>query len=388
MTLDAAPSPVSSPDGRLDAHLVVERDGFTLDLRLTAVPGEVVALLGPNGAGKTTALRALAGLQPLHAGHLRVGGVPWDEPARRVLVPPARRGVGVVFQDHLLFPHLSALDNVAFGPRSHGTPRRAARDEAARWLDRVGLAGYARRRPRELSGGQAQRVALARALAVRPRLLLLDEPLAALDARTRQDTRADLRRHLAAHTGVTVLVSHDPLDAMVLADRLVIIEDGMLVQAGDAATVTARPRTEYVARLVGLNLYRGRADGASVTLPGGFTLVAAEPQRGEVFVAFAPSAVALYRRRPDGSPRNTWPATVVGVAPNGDRLRVELAGPLSVGVDLTTAAAAHLGLRPGQRLWASLKASETAVYPADPDRTILGGRSTSDGSSSPGREPN
>lgn len=373
--MTTAPQPSSAltpthPDPHLDAHLVVRRAGFALDLRLTAAAGEVVALLGPNGAGKTTALRALAGLQPLHAGHLWLGGRLLDEPARQVLVPPERRGIGVVFQDYLLFAHLNVVDNVAFGPRSHGAPRRAARDEATRWLDRVGLSGYERRRPRELSGGQAQRVALARALAVRPQLLLLDEPLAALDARTRLDTRAHLRQHLTAHTGVAVLVSHDPLDAMVLADRLLIIEDGRLVQSGDAASVTARPRTDYVARLVGLNLYRGRADGSTVTLAGGFTLVTGEPLQGEVFVAFPPSAVALYRQRPDGSPRNTWPATVAALAPNGDRLRVELTGPVTVGADITAAGAAHLGLQPGKQIWASLKATETAVYPAGADRTI------------------
>ncbi|WFE30404.1 ABC transporter ATP-binding protein [Solwaraspora sp. WMMD791] len=388
MTPDQTPATPDRTPASLDAHLLVHRAGFTLDLRLTAAAGEVVALLGPNGAGKTTALRALAGLQPLHGGHLRLAGRTWDEPARRTFLAPDRRSIGVVFQDYLLFPHLSVLDNVAFGPCSHGVPRRAARDEAARWLDRVGLSGYARRRPRELSGGQAQRVALARALAVRPQLLLLDEPLAALDARTRLDTRAHLRQHLAAHPGVAVLVSHDPLDAMVLADRMLIIEDGAVVQSGDAATVTARPRTDYVARLVGLNLYRGRAAGANVTLAGGFTLVVGEPQQGEVFVAFPPSAVALYRRRPDGSPRNTWPARVAALAPNGDRLRVELTGPVTVGADITAAGAAHLGLRPGVQIWASLKATETAVYPAGPDRTIpLTEAKPSDNSSSPGREP-
>ncbi|MFV2009603.1 MULTISPECIES: ABC transporter ATP-binding protein [unclassified Micromonospora] len=385
----AVPDPVPDPGpaAALDAHLVVRRAGFTLDLRLTVAAGEVVALLGPNGAGKTTALRALAGLQPLHAGYLRLGDRTLDQPDKGVLVAPEHRPIGVVFQDYLLFPHLTALDNVAFGPRSHGVPRRVARDAAAGWLDRVGLTGHARRRPRELSGGQAQRVALARALAVRPQLLLLDEPLAALDARTRAETRAHLRQHLAAHTGVAVLVSHDPLDAMMLADRLVIVEDGRLVQSGDAATVTARPRSDYVARLVGLNLYRGSGDGTSVTLPGGFRLVAAEPQRGDVFVAFPPSAVALYRRRPDGSPRNSWPATVSSVARNGDRLRVELAGPLPVGADITAAAAAHLDLRRGERVWATLKATEVAGYPADPDRTILGGSQASDSNSSPGGNP-
>jgi molybdate transport system ATP-binding protein len=347
----------------LSAHLVVARgDGFRLDVALSVAAGEVVALLGPNGAGKTTALRALAGLRPLDAGHVRLRGRTLDEPAGRTYLPPERRAVGVVFQDYLLFPHLSALDNVAFGPRCRGLDRRAARAEAAGWLDRVGLAELARRRPRQLSGGQAQRVALARALAVRPDLLLLDEPLAALDAGTRLDTRARLHRHLADHEGATLLVTHDPLDALMLADRLVIVEDGRVVQEGDAAEVTARPRTDYVARLVGLNLYRGRAAGHAVSLPGGVTLAVAEALDGPAFVAFPPAAVALHPARPDGSPRNTWPAEVTGLARHGDNLRVRLSGPLDAAADVTPQAAAALGIAPGRRLWAAVKASETRAY--------------------------
>ena len=375
----------------LDAHLVVRRPGFTLDLRLTAEPGEVVALLGPNGAGKTTALRALAGLIPLDDGHITVDG------RRLEKVEPEHRRIGVVFQDYLLFPHLSAVDNVAFGPRCRGTARAEARELALGWLDRVGLTEHARKRPRqlsggqarrdalvrarswfprldlaglqrrrsgELSGGQAQRVALARALVTDPRLLLLDEPLAALDARTRLDTRAHLRGHLAAHPGATVLVTHDPLDAMMLADRLVIVEDGAIVQSGDAAAITTQPRTDYVARLVGLNLYRGRADGHVVRLAGDFALTTASEQRGEVFVAFPPSAVALYAERPTGSPRNTWQAEVATITRQGDSLRIELTGPITAAADVTPAAAVELGLEPGRRFWATLKATEARSYPA------------------------
>ncbi|MBQ1059510.1 MULTISPECIES: ABC transporter ATP-binding protein [Micromonospora] len=347
----------------LDAHLVAERDGFSLDVRLRIAAGEVVALLGPNGAGKTTALRVLAGLHPLTAGHLTLDGADLDRPDRRMWTPPERRPVGVVFQDYLLFPHLSALDNVAFGPRRRGADKRAARARAQEWLDRVGLGDQARRRPRQLSGGQAQRVALARALAVDPALLLLDEPLAALDARTRLDTRAELQRHLGAHPGATLLVTHDPLDALVLADRLVIVEHGRVVQEGDAATVTARPRTDYVARLVGLNLHRGRADGHTVTV-GELALTTADTVHGDVFVAYPPAAVALHPSRPEGSPRNVWAATVTGVQRHGDNLRVQLAGPVEVAADVTPAAAAHLGLIPGRPVWAAVKAAETRAYPA------------------------
>ncbi|WP_328822140.1 ABC transporter ATP-binding protein [Micromonospora rubida] len=346
----------------LDAHLVADRGGFHLDVALRVRAGEVVALLGPNGAGKTTALRVLAGLHPLTAGHLTLAGADLDRPDRRAWIPPERRPVGVVFQDYLLFPHLSARDNVAFGPRRRGADRRAARAVADAWLARVGLAEHARRRPRQLSGGQAQRVALARALAVDPTLLLLDEPLAALDARTRLDTRAELHRHLAAHPGAAVLVTHDPLDALVLADRLVIVEDGRVVQTGDAATVTARPRTDYVARLVGLNLHRGHADGHQVRV-GGLTLTAADSVAGEAFVAFPPAAVVLHPARPDGSPRNTWEATVAGVQRHGDNLRVQLDGPLPVVADVTPAAAAQLRLVPGLAVWAAVRAAETRAYP-------------------------
>ena len=342
----------------LDAHLVVRRPGFTLDVALRVEPGEVVALLGPNGAGKTTALRALAGLVPLDDGHVTLDGHRLDT------VAPEHRRIGVVFQDYLLFPHLSALDNVAFGPRCRGVDKSAARQQAQGWLDRVGLAEHARKKPRELSGGQAQRVALARALATGPGLLLLDEPLAALDARTRLDTRAHLRGHLADHPGATVLVTHDPLDAMMLADRLVIVEDGTVVQSGDAAAITNRPRTDYVARLVGLNLYRGTADGHHVRITDTFSLTTAAEQHGEVFVAFPPSAVALYAQRPEGSPRNTWQAQIASVAQQGDSLRIELTGPIAAAADVTPAAAVDLGLVTGSRVWATLKATEARSYPA------------------------
>ncbi|MFE9503962.1 ABC transporter ATP-binding protein [Streptomyces anthocyanicus] len=344
-------------DGGLDARLVVERGGFRLDVALTAAPGDVVALLGPNGAGKTTALRALAGLVPLSDGHLRLDGAELDR------TPPESRPVGVVFQDYLLFPHLTALDNVAFGPRCRGATKAQARAQAAAWLERLGLAGHAAAKPRRLSGGQAQRVALARALATRPRLLLLDEPLAALDARTRLDVRAQLRRHLADFEAVAVLVTHDPLDAMVLADHLVVVEDGHVVQEGTPSHIARRPRTDYIAHLVGLNLYRGRAEGHTVRLEGGPAITTTEELTGPAFVAFPPSAVTLHRERPTGSSaRNVWRCEVAGLETHGDQIRADLTGDLPLAADLTTLAAAELDLHPGATVWAAVKATQTHAY--------------------------
>ncbi|MGW0708171.1 ABC transporter ATP-binding protein [Streptomyces sp. NPDC002643] len=367
--------PVVNGEG-LDARLVVQRGpSFRLDVTLAAAPGDVVALLGPNGAGKTTALRALAGLVPLSAeGHLRLDGAELDR------TPPESRPVGVVFQDYLLFPHLSALDNVAFGPRCHGAGKARARARAAEWLERMGLAEHASAKPRRLSGGQAQRVALARALAVHPRLLLLDEPLAALDARTRLDVRAQLRRHLAGFEAVAVLVTHDPLDAMVLADRLVVIEEGRVVQEGTPSDIARHPRTDYIAHLVGLNLYRGEADGHTVRVPddstghvtdvvtrgsGGPTITTTEHLTGPVFVAFPPGAVTLHRDRPTGSSaRNLWRCEVAGLEIHGDQIRAALTGELPLAADVTTVAAAELDLHPGAEVWATVKATQTHAYPA------------------------
>ncbi|MGW5306874.1 ABC transporter ATP-binding protein [Streptomyces griseoluteus] len=358
--IDAPPALRAAADEQgLDTRLVVDRGTFRLDVSLRAAPGDVVALLGPNGAGKTTALRALAGLVPLSDGHLRLDGTALER------IPPEKRPVGVVFQDYLLFPHLTALDNVAFGPRCHGTGKAEARAQAATWLERMGLADHAGAKPRRLSGGQAQRVALARALATRPRLLLLDEPLAALDARTRLEIRSRLRRHLAEFEAVAVLVTHDPLDAMVLADRLVVVEHGQVVQEGTPTEIARHPRTDYIAQLVGLNLYRGEADGHAVRLDAGPSITTTEDLTGPVFVAFPPVAVTLFRDRPTGvSARNLWRCEVAGLETHGDQIRADLTGEIRLAADLTTAAAAELDLHTGAPVWATVKATQTHAYPA------------------------
>jgi molybdate transport system ATP-binding protein len=350
----------------LAARVRVELNGFTLDADLAIEPGRTVAVVGPNGAGKTTLLHALSGLRPLTEGRVELDGTVLDEPARGVYLPPERRPVGVVFQDDLLFPHLSAQDNVAFGLRARGASKADARRAAAEWLERVGLAGRERARPRELSGGQAQRVALARALAVQPTMLLLDEPLAALDATTRTDVRRDLRRHLATFPGVRVLITHDPVDANVLADDVVVLDHGRVAQTGTPAEINRRPRTRWVAELTGTNLFTGtaRRDG-EVCLDGGGSLVAADHQEpGPVFAVVQPRAVAVHIAHPEGSPRNAWPGRISAVEPVGDRYRVQVDGTPPVVAEVTAGAVRDLGLADGVHVWVAVKATEIDLYPA------------------------
>jgi molybdate transport system ATP-binding protein len=345
----------------LSARVVVQRGSLPLDVEIEVADGEVLAVLGPNGAGKSTLLRVLAGLLPPDGETVvREGATVWDDNGSHV--PAHRRALGMVFQDHLLFPHLTVTDNVAFGLRTRGVPKASARATAEAWLSRVGLDGLGGRRPAQLSGGQAQRAALARALVGDPRVLLLDEPLSSLDARTRLTVRAELRRHLAEFAGSTVLVTHDPVDAMALADRVVVVEDGRVVQAGTPTEVSRHPRTDYVARLVGLSLLPGTGAGRSVRLDSGGVVAVAEEAAGPVFAAVRPESVALYLARPEGSPRNVWPATLVGATPHGATVRCELAGEVPLIADVTEMAFAELGLVPGSAVWATVKASEVAVY--------------------------
>jgi molybdate transport system ATP-binding protein len=348
------------------ADVRVDRDSFVLDVSLGAEPGEVVGVLGPNGAGKSTLLRALAGLVSLSTGRIQLDGTVLDDPAAGTFVPADARPVGLVFQDYLLFPHLSVRENVAFAPRCAGAGRPEARRIADEWLARFQLGALAQRRPGTLSGGQAQRVALARTLAARPSLLLLDEPLAALDAGSRLAVRTWLREHLTAFGGPSLVVTHDPVEAMVLADRLVVVEDGRVAQDGRPAEVARRPRTDYVARLVGLNLYRGTAADGVIELDGGGRLQTADTAaRGPVLAAVRPSAVGVYVEPPHGaSPRNAWQGTVTSVEQLGDRVRLAIHGRPEILADVTAAAVAELRLAPGRPVWTVVKATEVDMYAA------------------------
>lgn len=336
----------------LQAAISVRRGDFRLDVGLEASAHDVIAVVGPNGAGKSTLLRALAGLEPW-SGRVVIDG---DDVSRH---DPETLPVAWVPQRGALFPHLSALDNVAFG-----VGHRRGRGLAREWLERLDVGHLADRRPSQLSGGQAQKVALARALARRPRLLLLDEPLSALDATAKTDVRRTLRAHLSDYDGVTVLVTHDPVDAASLAGRMVALADGRVVQEGRVEDVMRRPRSPWLAELVGANALPGRMSAGAVALADGGRLVAADLPADdgvEVMAVFAPHAVAVHRERPRGSARNTWTISVRSLTEVGGRVRVDGDGAPPVVAEVTAAAVAELGLREGEQVWVSVKATEVTV---------------------------
>ena len=310
-----------------------------LAARLRAEPGDVVAVVGPNGAGKTTLLHALAGILgtagPIQLAGRDLGGLPVHH-----------RRVGLVFQDRLLFGHLDARDNVAFGLRCAGAGRSAARARAQEWLDRLGVGDLARRRPGELSGGQAQRVALARALVTQPDLLLLDEPFAALDVGVAASLRLDLARHLDSYDGVTVLVTHDALDALTLATRVLVLDQGRVVQEGTPQHVAGYPQTDHVARLVGLNVVR----------------------EGDRLAAFSPTAVTVSPNAPEGSARHRWYGPIIAVSPHGDAVRLLVDAGHELLADVTPAATVELELQVGRPVWLSVKETAVRWYAAAPQQ--------------------
>lgn len=359
---------MSGSTDALRVRLRLPRPEFTIDAAIEVAAGSTAALLGPNGAGKSTVLATIAGLidTPDESEvFVELGGRVLHDTAAHTWVPPEDRRVGMVFQEHRLFDHLRVLDNVAFGPKSAGARTADARQAATRWIDLLGLGSVADRRPPELSGGEAQRVAIARALATEPRVLLLDEPLAALDVTTRSTVRRVLRDQLDFFDGPRLLVTHDPSDAFLLADHLFVIERGRITQSGSPDEIRRSPSTSYVAALTGTNLYVGTATDGVVDLDlhdHAFT-IADHALSGPVLLTVHPAAVSLHPARPSGSHRNTWKATVDVLEPLGDTVRITLAGPVPLAVDVTPEAVASLGLHRSSSVWAAVKATEIAAAP-------------------------
>ena len=346
----------------LDAKLQVRRgESFQLDLSLSIPPGRTVALLGPNAAGKSTTVAALAGLLPLDRGRIALAGVTLDDPEQDVFVVPEARKVGVVFQDYLLFPHLSVIDNVAFGLRSRGVSREESLARAGEWVDRLGLAGLATRKPANLSGGQAQRVALARALVTEPDLLLLDEPLSALDVTTRVELRRTVAEHLDTFSGPRLLITHDPSEAFLLADEIHVIESGVVTQAGSADDIRLRPHTPYAADLAGSNLVQGVASDGVVDTGSHHLHIADHTVSGPVLATIRPSAISVHLGEPAGSPRNSWKTEVSLIEHLGERVRLRTGAPLSLTVEITEDATRALDLREGAEMWISIKATEIGI---------------------------
>ena len=338
----------------LTARLSMRRGDFELNVELEVESGTVLGIVGPNGAGKSTLLGGLAGLFPVD-GSLSLRGRDLTR------LSPAQRKIAMVFQDYLLFAHLSVLDNVAFGPRCAGRKTAEAREIAKAILARLNLRELASRKPAQLSGGQAQRVALARALASEPDLILLDEPLAALDAATRLQVRSELKKTLSRFEGITIVVSHDISDVLSLVDEVAVLEEGAVVQRATPAELLAAPATDFVAAFVGQNLLRGAAVNGLVSLPSGGTVAAESGAHGPVNVLFPPSAVALYLDPPAGSPRNLWAGTVARLEPHGRGVRVGVLAPelgeQVVVAEVTPESVVALDLQPGREVWLAVKAS-------------------------------
>jgi molybdate transport system ATP-binding protein len=343
---------------------------FTLEATFGVQRGETLVLVGESGAGKTTVLRLLAGLASPDAGRIRLGDETYFDAGAGVDRPAWERDLAYLSQDYSLFPHLSALDNVAFGLRAQGMRARAARSRAQGALHRVGLADAAARRPGQLSGGQQQRVALARALVLEPSLLLLDEPLSALDLQSRAELRTELRSVLQGTDCATVYVTHAPLEAIALGTRVAAIEAGRITQSGTPDELLRRPRTPYVAAFMGVNLLQGRLvrgeDGLARLETGvGSVAVAETGEEGDLLVALDPRDITLHTEQPVGSAQNALHGSILEVTPEpplGERVRVAIQTQPPLVAEVTRHAADALGLREGKPVWAAFKATGLKPY--------------------------
>ncbi|MEO7006126.1 MAG: ABC transporter ATP-binding protein [Terrimesophilobacter sp.] len=364
-----ADSAVANSTTTMDARLRVRRGNFSVDARLRVEHGEVLALLGPNGSGKSTLLGALAGLIPIESGVVTVFGRVLTQRGggTRLVVPPEHRGVGLLGQEPLLFPHLSALDNVAFGPQSQGIAKVTARCEAREWLRAVELEGLEDRRPAQLSGGQQQRVALARALAARPKVLLLDEPLAAVDVQTASLLRPLLRDRLTQTETTTILVTHDVLDAIVVADRVAIMQEGRIIETGPTQRVLGAPSTPFVAALAGVNLVTGvlAPDGSLKTTDGrrffGRTLGDQPATGAAVSAVFRPAALRVAVASGLGAEPNSWNARVAALEPSSGGIRIRLAGDPDIVAEVSPVDVADHAIGVGSTVWFSVAEADVVL---------------------------
>lgn len=352
----------------LVAEVGARAGALRLAVRFEAALGRTMAILGPNGSGKSTLLRVLAGIHPLDAGRISNGTYLWADEENGVSIPPHRRSVGMVFQNLALFPSMSVLANVAYGaPRE--SRRGGAERDALDLLASFGLEHLSARRPTELSGGEAQMVALARALLPRPDVLLLDEPLAALDVRNRGAARRILRHALGDFEGVKILVTHDPVEAGALADDVLILEAGRVAQEGSMASIAARPRSPFAAALAGVNMFSGSVarteDGIVLVTDSGSLVIAEDLEQGaEVIASIHPHAISLSPAPPHTSARNVIASVVEELDEWGSKVRVRLSGAPPLTAEVTPSSAAKLGLETGSEVFASVKATEIEVYPA------------------------
>ncbi len=378
----------------LNVALETSLNTFHLSLSFSAEMGKTIVLLGESGSGKTTVLRLLAGLLYPQRGHIALDNVIYFDSEQHIAIPPQERPFGYVFQDYMLFPHLNVFENVAFGLRSQHLPRQIIRQRVGEALEQVHLAGLEQRRPAQLSGGQQQRVAIARALALQPELLLLDEPLSALDVQTRREVRHELRRILADVNITTVLVTHQYLEALVFGHRILVLDHGNMIQQGGQRDLLEYPRSSYVAELVGVNFFHGHVVRQetdmlyAIQLQNGaqpIEVVAALRERtsqekvpvvgDEAYIVVDPRSITLYQTEPDSSARNVFHGEIVqilrlGMTPgsvDGDDGRVRVSIMLNNDVppltaEITGASAMRMELYEGKTIYASFKATEASAY--------------------------
>ncbi len=349
---------------QVDVQAAIGRFALACDLRVEA--GHAVALVGASGAGKTSALRAIAGLVRPQRGSILYGKECWSDSERHIFVPPQGRSCGFVFAEYALFGHLTAFENVAFGMRACGTARSFARTRARELMERFGVLPLAGRAAASLSSGEMQRVAIARALATSPAVLLLDEPLSAIDVERRPPVREALLRHIVDSGTATVVVTHDPVEAMLFADQLIVLERGAVVQRGSASELRERPRSSYVAAFSGVNLYQGtahpEAGGVSIVQINGTPLTILGSWTGHVAVVIDPDSIVLSKARPDSSARNCLIGPVIHAFPDGSAVRVSIASSPPIVARITSQSAADLEIKPGADVVATFKASEMRVH--------------------------